>query len=280
MSFIKSLFIAAFVTSVGVTAALGANAHATSTSCTVTGVQPNIGTPVQDRKFTIAGDTTYIDVKVTGTNCALPVTLAAWEAPNGTDGKPYSEQKLVSHVTKTFKEGTHRMSIKLPNCFYQIDLVRGTNPYGTNNTGAYPKERMIGSIHGGTKECETPPKKIKVCELANKKIITIDEKNFDRAKHSKDLSKCAETPTPGNLNVCDLETREVVTIKETEFDASKYSKDLNDCAEVLGEEAPEVIASTGPEAIIGGLLGSSALGYGAYSYLGSRRQLINKLLGR
>jgi len=280
MSFIKSLFVAALVTSVGIAVALGGNAHATSTSCTVTGAQPNIGTPVADRKFTIAGDTTYIDVKVTGTNCALPVTLAAWEAPNGTDGKPYSEQKLVSHVTKTFKEGTHRMSIKLPNCFYQIDLVRGTNPYGINNTGAYPKERMIGSIHGGTKACETPPKKIKVCELASKKIITIDEKNFDSAKHSKDLSKCAVTPTPGKLIVCDLATKEVVTINEGDFDAAKHSKDLNACAEVLGVESPKAIASTGPETIVAGLLGSSALGYGAYSYWGSRRALISKMLGR
>lgn len=43
------------------------------------------------------------------------------------------------------------------------------------------------------------------------------------------------------------------------------------------KDTPEAIAATGPEALLGGLFGSSALGYGAYSYLQSRRTLLNKL---
>jgi hypothetical protein len=46
------------------------------------------------------------------------------------------------------------------------------------------------------------------------------------------------------------------------------------------DQAPEVIASTGPEALLGGLFGSSALGYGAYSYLQSRRTLLDTLFKR
>jgi uncharacterized repeat protein (TIGR01451 family)/LPXTG-motif cell wall-anchored protein len=42
------------------------------------------------------------------------------------------------------------------------------------------------------KKCE--PGKITVCELATKKIITIKESEFDTAKYTKDLSKCADTP--------------------------------------------------------------------------------------
>lgn len=42
------------------------------------------------------------------------------------------------------------------------------------------------------KECE--PGKITVCELATKKSITIKETDFDAKKHSKDFSKCADTP--------------------------------------------------------------------------------------
>lgn len=45
-------------------------------------------------------------------------------------------------------------------------------------------------------------------------------------------------------------------------------------------KGPEAIASTGPEALLGGLVGSSALGYGAYSYLQSRRTLLDKLFRR
>ncbi|MFZ2126171.1 MAG: LPXTG cell wall anchor domain-containing protein [Candidatus Microsaccharimonas sp.] len=42
------------------------------------------------------------------------------------------------------------------------------------------------------KECQ--PGKITVCELSTKKIVTIDEKDFDSNKYTKDLSKCADTP--------------------------------------------------------------------------------------
>ena len=41
------------------------------------------------------------------------------------------------------------------------------------------------------------------------------------------------------------------------------------------EEIPHVLPSTGPEAIIGSLFGTSAIGYGAYSYLASRRAVRN-----
>ncbi len=44
------------------------------------------------------------------------------------------------------------------------------------------------------------PKKIKVCDLTTKQIVTIDEKDFDETKYSTDLSKCEETPvTPPEL---------------------------------------------------------------------------------
>lgn len=46
------------------------------------------------------------------------------------------------------------------------------------------------------------------------------------------------------------------------------------------EEAPATIASTGPATVLGGLFGSSALGYGAYSYLQSRRSLMGSIFKR
>lgn len=49
-----------------------------------------------------------------------------------------------------------------------------------------------------TKECE--PGKITVCELSTKTIVTINEKDFDASKHSKDLSDCTVIPpTPPEL---------------------------------------------------------------------------------
>lgn len=48
------------------------------------------------------------------------------------------------------------------------------------------------------KECEEV-KTIKVCEIASKTIVTIDEKDFDDSKYTKDLTQCEELPTPPEL---------------------------------------------------------------------------------
>ncbi len=86
-----------------------------------------------------------------------------------------------------------------------------TKLYDTNGTfvrnladGVTGSGVNVGDLAGSTKEfvnfqakvnCEsTPPSKIKVCELSTKKVITINESDFNSAKHSKDLSKCNEQP--------------------------------------------------------------------------------------
>jgi uncharacterized repeat protein (TIGR01451 family) len=61
---------------------------------------------------------------------------------------------------------------------------------GKVNTGGYSIEDTANVVID--KICE--PGKISVCELASKKIITINEDQFDANKHTKDLSKCAEVP--------------------------------------------------------------------------------------
>lgn len=43
-----------------------------------------------------------------------------------------------------------------------------------------------------TKKCED--KTVEVCDLDSKKVITINEKDFDSTKHSKNLDDCAATP--------------------------------------------------------------------------------------
>lgn len=81
-------------------------------------------------------------------------------------------------------------------------------------------------------ECSTPapqPKMIEVCDLASKKVIKIDEKNFDSKKHSKNLNDCLVVTIPENIEVCDLESKEVITIDMNDFDSSKHSKDLASC---------------------------------------------------
>jgi uncharacterized repeat protein (TIGR01451 family)/LPXTG-motif cell wall-anchored protein len=71
-----------------------------------------------------------------------------------------------------------------------------------------------------------PPVMISVCDLTTKKIVTIDEKNFDSAKYSKNLEDCA---VPNKIQVCELATKKVISIDEKDFDSAKYSKNLDDC---------------------------------------------------
>lgn len=114
-------------------------------------------------------------------------------------------------------------------------------------------------------DCPTPEaKKIKVCELDSKKIITIDEKNFDSKKHSKTLADCAETPKPGEITVCEVESGKVVTIKENQFDSKKHTKDLSKCAE---KEVPVVteLPRTGANGMIVGTVLSALVAGAAYA---------------
>ena len=76
-----------------------------------------------------------------------------------------------------------------------------------------------------------PPKPvtIKVCELATKKIVTINEDQFNPSLYSKNLKDCEEK----YIKVCELATKKIVTIKESEFNPTQYSKNLDDCKEVL-----------------------------------------------
>lgn len=69
------------------------------------------------------------------------------------------------------------------------------------------------------------PKKIQVCDLQSKQVITINEDQFDGNKHSKNLDDCK----PKNIQVCELATKQVITITEDKFDSSKHSKNLDDC---------------------------------------------------
>lgn len=139
----------------------------------------------------------------TGTTDTATVTL--------TSG---ATQSLVSGSTELFDSSAHRLRT-LP------DTIAGS---GVN----------IGTLNGSTTEyvlfkvkvnCSTPtPAKIKVCELATKKIVTIKESQFDSSKYTKDLSKCQKTPvTP---------TTPVSTLPET------------GAGEMLGIVAATIVAST------------------------------------
>lgn len=150
-----------FSVSAAVMTAAPASAATTSTTCTVvsTGTKNTAG--AADSRFVLNKDgTVSASFKVSGNDCKEDVTLATWEAPDGVHGLPYSAQKLFSHVTGTFGTGTHTLTVKMPNCYFQIDLVRGnqaTDSNGGPEYGTVSHIPMLGSLHGGTQTCEQPP---------------------------------------------------------------------------------------------------------------------------
>ena len=91
-------------------------------------------------------------------------------------------------------------------------------------SGGYKEDDATVTVD---KECK-PPVNITVCELSTKKVITIDEKNFDATKHSKNLNDC-KTVEVEKITVCELSTKNIITINEKDFDAKKHSKNLDDC---------------------------------------------------
>jgi hypothetical protein len=143
---------------------LGAMATSTNTSttaCTVKIVGTQNTSNQANSRFAVSGQTITGKFIVSGNeDCKVDVTLATWQAPDAGKGQPYSAQKLFKFATGKFGPGEHSLSTQLPECFFQADLVRGTNPTAADGSPVYESGRMLGSLHGGTKACitpETPP---------------------------------------------------------------------------------------------------------------------------
>ncbi|HEV2412781.1 MAG TPA: hypothetical protein VGS28_03175 [Candidatus Saccharimonadales bacterium] len=125
-------------------------------SIVAVGTKDSVGQP--DSRFTISGGIVSAQVTVTGdSSCQQSVTIVSWEAPNPKKGKPYDKQQLFSHITETFGVGTHTIATTLPDCDFQVDLVKGTSATDANGGPLYPKGSLLGSLHGGTQACVTPP---------------------------------------------------------------------------------------------------------------------------
>jgi len=144
--------------------------------------------------------------------------------------------------------------------------------YGTKNDTA--------DVTVTGKEC-VQPQPIEVCRLADKVYpVTIDEKDFDSTKYSKNPADCQQTPTPQDIQVCRLADKVYpVTIKESDFDSTLYSKNPADCQHpttpvtVLPAEVPAELPHTGSGIadVVSKLAGAVSLVSAAAYYITSRR---------
>lgn len=143
--------LAGAVVVLGTTVALGgtAKAEVNGSSCEVYTRHYIVGEDTITAKFLVK--------QIGNQSCTKDVTVAAWNAPNGVDGVPLSAQTLHASVTGTFEPGFGELTVEKPKCFYQVDLLRGTNPIGENTGGGanYKEEQFVSSTHGG-QACEDP----------------------------------------------------------------------------------------------------------------------------
>jgi len=92
--------------------------------------------------------------------CIVKVSLVSYTAASATFTWDNASQEAVDdQVTENLGAGTHTMSVKTPNCYYQVDLVEGEviaqfGPYATNPGNFYtPQGRLAASANGGDNAC-------------------------------------------------------------------------------------------------------------------------------
>lgn len=130
-----------------------------------------------------------------------------------------------------------------------------------------------------TASTTTPePNMVSVCNPETRTIIQVPEAD-------KDKYLPVDSPKCEKIEVCVIDSGDTTLkpIFKDQFDASKHSTNPEDCKKPVTPPAPTqptpttpaVIPSTGPETVVGGLASASALTYGAYTYVASRRAVRN-----
>ena len=165
--------------------------------------------------------------------------LQSFKLPDTWDGKGWNRTAIpqTKHAAVAVKvpagqaNYSKTITISVPDACYatQLDFYLAPEVPAIINYHDGEDREILGQIFKGTGKCETT-KMIKVCELATKKEITINEKDFDAKKHSKNLNDCCKEVK--KIEVCELATKKVISINETDFDAKKHSKNLDDCKTV------------------------------------------------
>lgn len=111
--------------------------------------------------------------------------------------------------------------VKRATCYSNHGIAINGSTYST-----YPEYYLATALPSAT--CApVKPQPIKVCDLKEEKVVTIDQSKFDSSKYSKDTKDCG--PKKDTIEVCDLSSGEIVTIPASDYDQAKYSKDTENC---------------------------------------------------
>ncbi len=110
---------------------------------------------------TVSGLTATAKFTIPNSCGAQQVSFVSYKAPSA-NGQPLSQQVVFHSTTQTLNPGTYQMQIQIPDCFYQVDLVRGTVITQFNGSTYHGENRWLAGKNAGTKVCEstsatTPP---------------------------------------------------------------------------------------------------------------------------
>ena len=167
------------------------------------------------------------------------LAVGVWVGNNNTDTMLSGGADMAGPIWRMTMqqalEGTPNEQFILPNGIVQKATCYSNHGIATNTIvdGTY-KEYYLASALPSTTCTPEKPKPIEVCNLTDKKIETIDEKNFNSDTYSKDLNTCKQEPE--TLQVCELATGKIITIPANDYEATKYSKDTTTCAPPPDEE--------------------------------------------
>lgn len=124
--------------------------------------------------LTIANGSATVGVTVAQGCTGVQLSLVSYQAPSGTYSEQTADQQvLYRSTTQTLSAGSYTLSVDVPSCYYQLDLVYGSpiqqlGPAGTDNF--YGKQgRLISTMTGGSSVCTPPPP---TCPSQNK--VTLD----------------------------------------------------------------------------------------------------------
>jgi hypothetical protein len=102
-------------------------------------------------------------VKVTFTTASKTTetrfSLVSYKAPSASfDEKTANQQVVYDFVTRMVKPGTHTFEVDVPNCYFQVDFVKGCiieklGPAGSDNFYS-PQGRLIDADNGGSSRCD------------------------------------------------------------------------------------------------------------------------------
>ena len=104
------------------------------------------------------GKNVYSRVIIKGdASCTKSFTLATWKLPNA-QGLPLTDQEFYNYSTATRGPGTYRISAPIPECYWQADLLAGSNPKSANGDANYqlPRDILANYKLGGDKSCTGP----------------------------------------------------------------------------------------------------------------------------